>query len=300
MFLLAVAVAAAVIAVGATYRGFLRFRDRARAHLLRHPDVEWRGSTATGMICAVLGYPLEVDLITTYVYRWRRRADEGTLFDELAAALRSRVPPIEPPPFPLVRDRILPLIRRTDAVPPQGGYRSENRLLRRPFDAGLSVVYVIEGQFRRTYVTEGMVAEWNTDPAAVHGLAVSNLGARTRHVLAEIGGRRHEYVALDGYDAARILVADLIVPDGLTDPVIGIPDEHACLIADRPRETDLAARVAEIFRTAQAPLTTRLFRLAPDGIVPALESRHSSENAPRRSQNAESPEARANEGSRDP
>lgn len=253
------AAVAAMVAAGATYRGFLRFRERARVHLLRHPDIEWRDATATGMTCAVLGCPLEVDLVTTYVYRWRHRADERALFDELAAALRARVPLIEAPPFPLVRDRILPLVRRTDGLPPQEGYRSANHLVRRPFDAGLAVVYVIDGQFRRTYVTEGMAEQWNTDPAEMHHLAVTNLGAYTRHLLAEIGGPRREYLALDGYDAARILVADLIVPDGVTDPVIAIPDEHTCLIADGSRQAELAARAAETFRSAQAPLTTRLY-----------------------------------------
>ena len=36
-------------------------------------------------------------------------------------------------------------------------------------------------------------------------------------------------------------------------------DRHACLIADESRQAELAARVTEMFRSAHAPLTTRLF-----------------------------------------
>lgn len=248
-----------VLLAAAAYVGFRRFRQRARAHLAAQRDIAWYRDTPAGLICAVLGYPLEVDLLTTFVYRWRRRAEEAPLFDELAAALRARVPPIHPPPFALVRDRILPLVRRTDGLPPPAGYRAENRLLVRPFDPELSVVYAIEGQFRITYVTEGMVRAWNAGPDALHDLAVANLRVRTHHILEEIGGRRADYVALDGYDAARILVADLIIPEGISDPLLAIPHEHACLVADAAQRESLAVRAEALFRAAQAPLTARLF-----------------------------------------
>jgi hypothetical protein len=263
MEVLAAALAAALLGVAAVYGTFLTFRQRARRHLSRQPDIAWRRNTPAGMVCAVLGYPLEVDLSVTFAYRWRRRAAEPALFDDLAHTLRARVPPVAPAPFPLVRDRILPLIKRIDALPPPDGYRPENLLLRRALDADILVVYAIEGPFQVTYVTAGMAEAWSVDAAAVHALALDNLRARTRHLLAEIGGRQREYIALDGFDAARILVADLIIPEEVADPVIGIPHEHACLIADRSQQAALSTRVEALFRSARAPLTPRLFVPTP-------------------------------------
>lgn len=262
------AIAAVAYAAWRAHTGFVGFRRRLRAHLHSCPDIEWRRDTPAGMVCAVLGYPLEVDLVSTYVYSRRSRERESVLFDELASALRGRVPPVPVPPFPLVRDRILPLLKRSENLPPAAGYHPENRTLRRLFDPELSVVYVIEGQFVVTFVTEGMTAAWQYGIDGIHELAVGNLRTRTLHILAEIGGRHMEYVSVDGYDAARLLVADLIVPAGTDDPVVAIPHEHACLVAGGHQSAELARRARQEYEGARAPLTPRLYRITAGGPVP--------------------------------
>ncbi len=265
----AAALIAAVIAAAiAAQNGFARFRRRVRASLERTADIEWRHDTRTGAVVAVSNYNLETDLLSTYVYRLRHRADEAVLLGELAAALRARVPPVSPPPFPLVRDRVFPLLKRTASLLPGEGYVLENRIVRRALDDDLSIVYVIEGQHRFTFVTEGMPAVWGMDAGRLHDLARTNLRVRTRHVLEEIGGPRTEYLSLDGLDAARILVADLILPAGLEHPLLAIPHEHACLIASATQRDHLAARAQAMYAAALAPLTPRLYRLTPEGPVP--------------------------------
>jgi len=257
-----------LVAATAVQQGFVRFRRRARAYLIQTADIQWVHPTASGMVCAVLGYNLEVDLLNTYAVRWRRRLNETVLFEELAAALRRQVPAVTPPPFPLVRDRIFPLLKRTAALPPEAGYVRGNRIVRRPLDDQISVAYVIEGQHRMTLVTDAMPESWRVTTDHLHRLAVDNLQTRTRHILDEIGGARTEYVSLDGFDAARLLVAGLIIPPGMADPLLAIPHEHACLIAPATEIDRLAAKADELFTSAQSPLTPRLYRVGPDGPVP--------------------------------
>jgi hypothetical protein len=260
-----------LLAAAAAWRlraGFVRFRDRFRAYLAGHPDIEWGADTSNGLICAVSGFPLEVDLLETYVFHLRRREPERVSFDRLVAGLRHRVPPTVPPPLPLVEDRILPLIKREADLVRSAGYRRQHRPVCSPFVDGLVVTYVIEGQFRLTVVTEGMRSAWGLETDALHALALANLRTKTAHLLDELGGPRTEYIALDGFDAARLLVAELIIPPGIADPVLAIPHEHACLIAAAADAGGLAARAAGMHEAAELPLTAQVFTLSPDGPVP--------------------------------
>ena len=252
--------AAIGVAVARHSLGFLRFRARVRASLDATPDIRWQRWTRRGLAVTVSGYALELDLIPTYLHLRLRRPREHALLSELADALRRRVPPGAIPPLLLVRDRILPVLKPAGALPPAQGYVLENVLARRPLDDDISVAYVVEGQFHMTYVTRGMLGAWALDDGTLHTLALENLRARTRHLLEEIGGPRREYVALDGYDAARLLVADLLVPPGVTDPVFAIPHEHACLIAPADRLGELREAAVKAFRSAPLPLTSALYQ----------------------------------------
>jgi hypothetical protein len=262
---LAVLLAAVGVAIIRHAVGFLRFRARVRAALNATPDIRWQHWTGRGLAVAVSGYPLELDLIPTYLHLRLRRPREPMLFHELADALRSRIPPAAVPPLPLVRDRILPVLKARGLLPPERGYAAENILVRRPLDGEVSIAYVVEGQFRMTYVTRGMLGTWNLDGGALHALALENLRAKTRHLLEEIGGPRGEYAALDGYDAARLLVADLLAPPEVADPLFAIPHEHLCLIAPSERQTELRTAAVEAHRDAALPLTTELYRWTAAG-----------------------------------
>jgi len=252
--------AAAGIAVVRYSLGFLRFRARVRAALDATPDIRWQRWTGRGLAVAVSGYALELDLIPTYLHARLPRVRERALLEELADALRRRIPPGAIPPLPLVRDRILPVLKPVRALPPDRGYLPENVLIRRALDPEVSIAYVMEGQFRMTYVSAGMLRAWDLGADALHALAVENLRERTAHLLDEIGGPRREYVALDGYDASRLLVADLLVPPGLRDPLFAIPHEHACLLAPAGERAALRAAAEAAHRTATLPLSTALYR----------------------------------------
>jgi hypothetical protein len=248
--------------------GFVQFRERFHGYLAGCPDIEWRADTRNGLICAVSGLPLEVDLLETYIFRIRHREPDEAAYDRVVVGLRHRVPPVSPPPLPLVADRILPLLKPEDDLRLLHGYRKQHRRVRTPFTAGLAVAYVIEGQFQVTVITEGMLSAWGLGMDELHRMALGNLRAKTQHLLDELGGPQTEYVALDGFDAARLLVSDLIVPPGIADPVLAIPHEHACLIAPAADAAALAARAADMHAAGELPLTAQVFTVSPDGPVP--------------------------------
>lgn len=240
-------------------KDFLRLRDRLRAALEATPDIRVTGYTLPGMTVTVSGYPLRITLLKHLL--------RPTPVGELADALRAQVPAMRIPPFGLVRDRIFPVLKHTTTLPPRTGYVTENRILRVPFDDAIFIAYAIEGQFQITYVTEGMRSRWALTQDALHALALQNLRAKTEHVLAEIGGPREEYSALDGFDAARLLVADLIIPPGITDPVVAIPHEHALLVHERADAGTLRERAASALRGGSLPLTSHLYRWTARGPV---------------------------------
>ncbi|MDQ7819482.1 MAG: hypothetical protein QN173_00515 [Armatimonadota bacterium] len=258
----------AAAAATAAWRGWERFRAEVRSALDQTPDIACRRQTHRGMICSVWGYELEVDLQVAYLDACLRRLPAARVADALARALRRRIPPVAPPPWALVAGRLFPLLRRQDRLPPSDDYPPETRLARRSVDAEVAVIYVIEGYHQVTYVTEGMVRAWGMGLDGLHARACDNLRERTRHILREIGGPRTDYVALDGYDAARLLVGDLLVPAGMDDPLLAVPHEHACLLAPARQRDALAAQAAALFARAAAPLTRRLYRLGPAGPLP--------------------------------
>ncbi|HXF81940.1 MAG TPA: hypothetical protein VNN19_04225, partial [bacterium] len=181
--------------------------------------------------------------------------------------LRASVPPARIPPFPLVRDRLLPMLKRGDRLPPATGYVVENRVARTSFTDDVVLCYVIRGPYQVTLVTEGMLRSWAVDGAALHALALRNLRAATEHLREEIGPARRDYLALDGFEAARLLAADLLIPPAITDPVLAIPHEHALLIRPAVDAPALAVEAARLAADAALPLTARLFRWTPGGPV---------------------------------
>ncbi len=256
------------VATGWVWVGFLRFRRRVLAYLDHCPDIRWHQKTPTTVLCMVLGYPLEADLLTTFIYQRRALEAETRLLEDFVAELRGRVPPVPVPLFAHVRDLILPLLKRTAVLLPTRGYRPENHLLYGSLDEDVSILYVVDGLQNVTYITEGMVHGWGIDRQTLHVLALTNLRRRTEHMLEELGGPRTEYVAVDGYDATRVLIADLIVPRSIEHPVAAIPSEHACLIAPLREAAALAQRAIQEFQRARVPLTLQLYRLGSDGPIP--------------------------------
>jgi len=257
----ALAVAGAV-GLWARYR---RFRAAVLARLrTAHPDVRVVRTVPGGLLLDLAGVRGRLDLVG--LWRFTRGRGAEAAVDATLDRVRAALPPPRPAPLALVRDRLLPLLKPAAVAATLRRYPPAYHPVTRPFPEGLAVLYVVEGFHQVTYVTAAMTAAWGTDADELHTLALENLRRRTRHVLEELGGPQRAYDHLDGFDATRILVPDLVVPPGIARPVMAIPDEHCLLVGDETERDALRAHAAAAYARADAPLTPALFRPgdAPD------------------------------------
>jgi hypothetical protein len=241
-------------------RRFLQFRREALEYLSRvHPDLEVRRLTPTGALTSLAGIEVHLDLASMFRRLGGRIGAAG--LDNLVQDIRNALPVPVPPPLAFMRARILPMLKHATFVDRYKHYPPGLRPAVAPFADALTLVYAVEGIHHITYVTEGMLEGWRLSIDDLHTEALSNLRRRTRHILEELGGPQNAYRNLDGFDAARILVPELVTPPGIADPIAGIPDEHTLLIAPRAEQERLRAEVEEMFHTAQTPLTPIVFTL---------------------------------------
>jgi hypothetical protein len=274
--LLVTALLVAALALGAVVLSRRRLAG-VRSRLLTYlaaaaPEMAAVGPTATGIRVRVLGTEIEVDLVT--LLRRRPRAGPETVwFDDVLAGIRARVPLPDVPPLALVEDRIMPLVKPRDFVALFERYPAAQRLVSRPLTAGVEITYTIRGVHQLTAVTRRALDTWRLPPDSLHTLAVANLRTQTAHLLEEIGGPRHRYEHLDGLDATRILVADMLVPPGVEKPVAAIPEESVLLLAPAAGAGTLAAEAATLHEKTPRPLSPDVFELTPTGPVPLARQR---------------------------
>jgi hypothetical protein len=133
---------------------------------------------------------------------------------------------------------------------------------------GVAVTYVINNPHDRILVTEHTLDLWGIAPDTLHEVAVSNLRAQTAHLLTELGGPQARYEHLDGLDATRILVADLVLPPGIDEPLIAIPEETVMLIAAAAERAALTAEAAARHAAAARPICPYVFQMTVAGPVP--------------------------------
>ncbi len=265
----AIVLAALVVsAVGWSYRRFAGVRARLLEYLGQAaPEITVRALTEVGFAAVALGNEVDVDL-ATLARRRPRGMSERQWFDQVLDGVRARVPVPPAPPYPLIMDRVLPLLKPAAYVRVFDRYPPPLRLAWRVLPGDVTVTYVVAGMHQRTLVTASMVEAWGVSLEALHTQAVENLRKQTAHLLEEIGGPRARYEHLDGLEATRILVADLIVPPDVTDPVIAVPEETVLLIAPARERVALAAEAAARHADSTRPVSPLVFRLSAAGPVP--------------------------------
>jgi hypothetical protein len=260
LVIIAIAVGAALFA--ASYRRFSRTRERFLAHMRRvAPEIVWRHPTDVGFTVDVLGAEVSVDLASLARTR-PPGASERVWFDQIIDRIRAQIPAPRIAPFPLVQDRILPVLKPMSFVELFERYPAALRLAWRPLTDDVAVTYAVNARDQRTVVTREMLAAWDQSINAIHTVAVENLRRQTEHVLEEIGARRTRYEHLDGFDATRVLVADLLAPAEIPDPVVAIPEETVLLVAPASDWEALQAEAAGRHAASTRPLTPALFDLA--------------------------------------
>jgi uncharacterized protein YtpQ (UPF0354 family) len=165
-----------------------------------------------------------------HAYR-RSPAQLESILESLEAAVRSFAPDRGPQLWDELEDRIYPMIKPL-AMLAEVAERNLPQLVYRPFMADLIVCYVIDEPESVAFVNEEHLKTWGVLETTLYTRAVDNLRIKTlKPGTAQVYGEGAEmlfiYAALDGYDAARILLTeimtewDAIVPGRL---VIGIPN----------------------------------------------------------------------------
>ncbi|MDR7544962.1 MAG: hypothetical protein QN120_12015 [Armatimonadota bacterium] len=268
LVVLVLAVALAAGAVAWSYGRFAALRAQVLDYLRRvAPEVTVEALTDTGFRATVLGATVEVDLAT--LARRRPRAGDATAWlAHIADQIRAAVPTPDVPPFPLVEDRIFPQLKPTVYAEIFDPYPPAQRLVWRWLAPGVAITYVIVGTHQRTAITRRAMESWQQTAEGLHALALANLRRQTAHLLAEIGGPRHRYEHLDGLDATRSLVPELVIPPGTSSPLVAIPEESVLLVAPEADRAALAAEAACRHAAAARPLTDQVFRITPAGPVP--------------------------------
>ena len=265
---LALALAAALWWVRRRYDGF-RFWAVARLRDV-YPDLAVEHETPAEITGRLAGVPVRLDLAS--LFRQLKGHPGGAALDQVVDAMRAALPAPESPPFHSVRAAVLPLIKPAAFAEVYRRYPPVLHLVTLAFAEGLVVVYVILGFQQIIYVTTGMQQAWQTTTEELHRLALENLRRRTEHLLMELGGPQAAYAHLDGFEAARILIPDLVTPPGVADPLLAIPDEHILLAGGARDAARLAQEAAAAYAGARSPLSPAIFRLREASLVPEVVS----------------------------
>jgi hypothetical protein len=163
---------------------------------------------------------------------------------------------IEDKAFEDVRAEIFPVLKPPFAL---------RRLLepaRRPFLAGLSVVYGVQTEDQFTFITQADVARWGRNVRELDRLALDNLARETREDEAllcedELCG----WASGDGYDATRMIVPQLRrdIVEEIGPAVYAVPREDVFVALPVRLADRIKARVERDFAAAPNPISPEIF-----------------------------------------
>ncbi|MBP1467694.1 DUF1444 family protein [Candidatus Chloroploca sp. M-50] len=142
----------------------------------------------------------------------------------------------------------------------------------RPFLADLMLTYVIDEQASIAYLNDDHLERWDLAEHDLHTTAIANLRQRTEEktsytIAGEGASRLLIYNTLDGFDATRLLLANLLERHRIDFPgqmVIGIPNRDFLIAfsdADREILTNIANQIQLDAAQRDHGLTDQLFTL---------------------------------------
>ncbi|MBI4279712.1 MAG: hypothetical protein HY660_14775 [Armatimonadetes bacterium] len=176
-----------------------------------------------------------------------------------------------PPPLVAVENRILPMLKLPGFLAPYRDVPPPLSFATTGAVGNLITVYVIDVRGDLTFVSRGMLEAWGIDVAALHRIATRNLAARSerlRGLLEPVADAPAVLEALDGYDAARLLVASAYLTGPPARYLLAVPDEHVLLVFQRPPSSGIAGIATVVRRrhlAASLPLSPALFALTEAG-----------------------------------
>jgi hypothetical protein len=200
---------------------------------------------------------IRLDLQKQYGEYQRNPGRLGMIVAGVAQETQARMQAgIEDTPFEDVRADIFPIL-----MPPFALRRLEEPA-RRPFLAGLSVVYGVQTNGQFTFITLEDVARWGRDVQDLDQLALDNLARETRENEAllcedELCG----WASGDGYDATRMIVPQLRrdIVEEIGPAVYAVPREDVFVALPVRLAERIKARVQQDFAAAPNPISPEVF-----------------------------------------
>ncbi|GAA5526949.1 DUF1444 family protein [Herpetosiphon gulosus] len=187
-----------------------------------------------------------------HFYKAYRRSPEQleSILQSLEAAVRSFAPDRGQELWDELEDRVYPMIKPASMLL-EVAERNLPQLVYRPFLADLIVCYVIDEPESVAYINEEHLKTWGVLETTIYTKAVDNLRTKTlKPGMAQVVGEGNQmlfiYSTSDGYDAARILLTDVLsewadlLPGNL---VLGIPNRDF-LIGFSDANPEILQRIA--------------------------------------------------------
>jgi uncharacterized protein YtpQ (UPF0354 family) len=217
------------------------------------------------------GRPIVIELENFYAHYRRDAAHLPTIAQALIESVRSHGTGETPVRFEDVKARIFPMLKPA-ALLAEVHERGIPMLAYRLFLADLAIFYVIDERQSVAYINEEHLRSWGVQEPILYQIALENLlqasvKPGTCTVVGEGERRLMIYSTGDGYDAARLLLTELLaewqehLPGQL---VIGIPQRDFLIgfsDADSGIFRQVAHQVARDSTHSQYSLTDQLFTL---------------------------------------
>jgi uncharacterized protein YtpQ (UPF0354 family) len=219
---------------------------------------------------------LTADLSNFYSAYARDPAQLDTIVRNFISATINLTPDREISDFAALADKIYPMLKPI-ALLVTVRERGLPMLAYREFLADLIITYVIHEQRSVAYINEDHLDRWSVDLQEVHAHAIANLRRRTHeqvdYVITGEGEQRiFIFNSGDGYDATRLLLADVLAAWARELPghlVIGVPNRDF-MIGFSDANPDILQRIAQQIQAdavaREYGITDQLFTLDASGI----------------------------------
>lgn len=214
---------------------------------------------------------LTADLTNFYNAYARDPAQLDTIARNFISLALGNTPSRQVDDFAELADQIYPMLKPIELLATVRE-RALPMLAYREFLADLIITYVIDERRSVAYINEDHLDRWGIDVQEVHTHAIANLRRRTHEqvdyrVVGEDEQRIFIFSSGDGYDATRLLLADVLAAWARQLPghlVIGIPNRDF-LVGFSDANPEILQRIAQQIQADSAArdhgITDQLFTL---------------------------------------
>lgn len=200
---------------------------------------------------------IRLDLEEQYAEYRRNPGRLGAIAGVVARDTQERMEAgIEDQAFEDVRAEIFPVLK------PPFALRRLGQPARRPFLAGLSVVYGVQAEDQFTFITPADLSRWRRAVRELDRLALDNLARETReHEALLCEDELCGWASGDGYDATRMIVPQLRreIVEEIGPAAYAIPREDVFVALPLRLADRIKARVERDFAAAPNPISPEIF-----------------------------------------